>query len=1430
MTSRFVGGVQSNVGSPVGGGGGTNDPAARAQAAAALAASTALQGTDIASAVLTGAQGDQLTVTRTDSSTFDIDLSSLNTGGGTAAATTFDNVTAALAGNPTNVHGAITALDAGVDALNAAAATQDAQIAALQAQGHDGAPQDAAIAALVAEQTAQDTAIAARELLANKATSVRATPAANNTVYPSEKAVRDALDAIPTATPMTGADGTNPGTGGTVPAPAAADNVRFLRGDGTWADSPDQVMTGADGTNPGTQGDVPLPAAADNLKFLRGDATWQAVPAGFLGAFADDASLPAVTAADDGKSAYAGDTIGTGTQGNPQIRAGFRKVVAGAWAVESVEASLAYVDQRDPFNAAIGWIKEAGSLAELGARQFSVDAVTLTRWATADHAVQSFSHAAKSPATFQYYDRNGVVNTGFDTSDVSAPQNTIEQGVGWDNNGTLADIAAVGGDTNDGGNYFIYMIPQTGDVAVLLPQRIESTVNNAFIRLEDQLNQLVMPGALSDAVLLGVVTLDENAGNFTFSLSTGRFGSPAGLSAASDKTFAITATAATRDALTAAEMTEGGIVGVLNDDGLGNYSEYRILTLGADFTSSTVEKTFPPIAWADARDLTLPLAADNKPVHGQPRRVTADTTLDLSDVPATAGLNYILMVDPGVVLTVPGAAGVITNTGTNPEPVALESTGVAATVKRIGANIPDDGIDAALAWDTDTEYVGAGNVQFSLVVPITSANGDYVTADGQRLTTGRRYNFVYAADRTAADSVAAIADDPASVAEFALMNLIGEVPGPAGRLERETLNVTGNTFTVSPDRWSWLSAVGVVNGDTVTLPIFASWPGFAAEQSGIIQNNTEFDLPFSMNGNQFTGTIEGVTKLQRGETFVWRQTGPTHITGRFMPGRGAVSTYTGLQRIGTQYRPAELNVVDSQVVMGLDLTRPTGILILQFTDEAGGEAGRPWPRAEIDLEEIRENNGAYIWSHDNAYLVMTVNDLATGDVTFKDFVRGARFISAEIVDFAENGFAIPIGYEAGAPRTISLTGGLGTIAGAATATVRELLTTVLQLDLNPGQAIAMVSIDVGEVDIANPITGHVMVTAGNVDATITVTETPHDSAVVQAVAHEVTGLNLNVANPVTDIDLGIILQEGDLLEISHRYSSDSESATLLMRAEAGTTKRQAPYPSTNEVFGVTFPAVLSSLVDMNTPSSGNVNSTVTGWRIWRVGPIGYAAPLATELVTPRSLVVTSPAATPDIVIIEEKVDRYFVNVTPGQQLVLGAVTDATITLGPAPEGSLQTIMAQATGPNPTVTFAESPVPGPVVVTGADLLDGTWTPLAGGLELHQGTGGDDRPHIRFPAGSANGGRRNLVQHSWYRVDAASPNTSYDISSNNLAANVTWSLRPVGYNLGSNYVQFIELSDQITNEKWEIRYEMDAAQLNAVMDYNYYPPVHAVTVWP
>lgn len=78
---------------------------------------------------------------------------------------------------------------------------------------------------------------------------------------------------------MTGADGENPGTSGFVPAPAATDNEKFLRGDGTWAEAGSQGG-GAWGTITGTLSDQTdlqnaLNAKADNFTIGEG-LEWQA--------------------------------------------------------------------------------------------------------------------------------------------------------------------------------------------------------------------------------------------------------------------------------------------------------------------------------------------------------------------------------------------------------------------------------------------------------------------------------------------------------------------------------------------------------------------------------------------------------------------------------------------------------------------------------------------------------------------------------------------------------------------------------------------------------------------------------------------------------------------------------------------------------------------------------------------------------------------------------------------------------------------------------------------------------------------------------------------------------------------------------------------------------------------------------------------------
>lgn len=63
------------------------------------------------------------------------------------------------------------------------------------------------------------------------------TNSTSNTLQVGSTQLLDSSGKVPSArlSAMTGADGSNAGTSGIVPAPAATDNVKYLKGDGTWA-------------------------------------------------------------------------------------------------------------------------------------------------------------------------------------------------------------------------------------------------------------------------------------------------------------------------------------------------------------------------------------------------------------------------------------------------------------------------------------------------------------------------------------------------------------------------------------------------------------------------------------------------------------------------------------------------------------------------------------------------------------------------------------------------------------------------------------------------------------------------------------------------------------------------------------------------------------------------------------------------------------------------------------------------------------------------------------------------------------------------------------------------------------------------------------------------------------------------------------------
>lgn len=104
------------------------------------------------------------------------------------------------------------------------------------------------------------------------------TPSAHNQAISTITGLQAALDGKAANSDFKGATADAAGTHGLVKAPAAGDQGKYLKADGTWGVPTNTTyndMKGASASAAGTHGLVPAPAAGNQGKFLRGDGTWQ---------------------------------------------------------------------------------------------------------------------------------------------------------------------------------------------------------------------------------------------------------------------------------------------------------------------------------------------------------------------------------------------------------------------------------------------------------------------------------------------------------------------------------------------------------------------------------------------------------------------------------------------------------------------------------------------------------------------------------------------------------------------------------------------------------------------------------------------------------------------------------------------------------------------------------------------------------------------------------------------------------------------------------------------------------------------------------------------------------------------------------------------------------------------------------------------------
>ena len=178
--------------------------------------------------------------------------------------------------------------------------------------------------------------------------------------------------------------------------------------------------------------------------------------------------------------------------------------------------------------------------------------------------------------------------------------------------------------------------------------------------------------------------------------------------------------------------------------------------------------------------------------------------------------------------------------------------------------------------------------------------------------------------------------------------------------------------------------------DTALAPIEVGTPTSTEFQNYITAEGITDTLAY------YTGTDVATDEA----TYVYQVDSTGDILPLLLPLEGASVTLSAIQRIGNSYRPSELviSTTPEVVVTGLDLTRTTGWLRMQFTDDNNSTQSRPWPIFEVDLAELNDSDYAYVWNHNTSFIEVAISNAATGELTITGHELPVRMIYAEVYD------------------------------------------------------------------------------------------------------------------------------------------------------------------------------------------------------------------------------------------------------------------------------------------------------------------------------------------------------------------------------------------------------------------------------------------------
>lgn len=247
-----------------------------------------------------------------------------------------------------------------------------------------------------------------------------------------------------------------------------------------------------------------------------------------------------------------------------------------------------YIDRLIPYLTSEGWQRSGGGIKDGGGLSFDQGEATYIRVSPTGE-VQTFTHAAATAMPFRVVGPSGFITAGLDGSDLTVDQTALDQDWGFylDGAGSLLSIKDYNTDNDDGAEYRFYQDPLTGDRAVKLPYFVETDVDNT-VNFNATRNQSA-PAAIDGWVYIGSAILGEDANSIAYIIN----GDDAETSAASTPTptaagFRYFTTKALAEA--AGGYSDGEVIGY----GItGSYKEYRILSAGADWATSTKQRVWP---------------------------------------------------------------------------------------------------------------------------------------------------------------------------------------------------------------------------------------------------------------------------------------------------------------------------------------------------------------------------------------------------------------------------------------------------------------------------------------------------------------------------------------------------------------------------------------------------------------------------------------------------------------------------------------------------------------------------------------------------------------------------------------------------------------------------------------------------------------------